>query len=76
MRIDFGVLVSPVDPTQGWKCVTTGPKEVLGRKEGFSNNAIVAFRFVGEEEEDEDRGKFEVEWPDPDEAYDEDDEMQ
>lgn len=70
VRVVYGVLNTANDPTRGWKRIK---KDGQGHESppdfGLKPNGIVAFAFVGEDEEDEDV-VFEVEWPkEDDEMY-------
>ncbi|KAI9170756.1 hypothetical protein HJFPF1_00227 [Paramyrothecium foliicola] len=63
VKIAYGVLNSPRDPSRGWKRLNVGDDESFTpTKCGIENNSIVAFTFVSDDEDD-DEVLFEVEWP-------------
>lgn len=67
-QLAYAVLNVPTDPSRGWKKLKVGEQaEFTPLKAGMKDNAIVAFAFV---EDLDDEAVFEVEWPREDEeAY-------
>ena len=65
VKIAYGVLNIPNDPTRGWKRLNVGEdEEFTPTKCGVKNNSLVAFTPVGD---GDDEVVFEVEWPQEDE---------